>query len=246
MTVAELTGWALAAPALVVAWRARRTLARRNEAVARACHEVRGPLTAIGLGLSLSAQPGQLTPARLRAVQTEVGRAALAVSDLALAPRRLRRSVASDDLQPVSMVELLDDAVMAAEGRAAAAGATVGGEWEGPDAFVWGERLRLSQVLGNLIANALEHGSGTVRVTGTRRGAQVRVEVADSGPGLSASVAELARRPRGGRESRGRGLAIAAAIAHRHGGTLTTAPPARGAVVVLALPVLPATSVRDA
>jgi signal transduction histidine kinase len=65
---------------------------------------------------------------------------------------------------------------------------------------------------------------------------RVRIEVIDGGPGLPATVAELARRPRGGRGSRGRGLAIAAAIARRHGGRLAAAPSERGARLVLDLP----------
>jgi signal transduction histidine kinase len=244
MTAVALAGWAVAALALAAALRAGRTLARRAEAVARACHEVRGPLTAIGLGVSLSARPEGLTPAHLRAVQTELERTALAVNDLAAAS--LRSVPPPPRPQPVSMCDLLDDAVIAAQGRALAAGVAVDGRWEGPDAVVWGERLRLAQALGNLVANATEHGGGVVRVTGARRGALARVEVADSGCGLPASVAELARRPRAGRGARGRGLAIAAAIADRHGGTLATAPAAQGAVVVLTLPVLAAAHVRDA
>jgi len=51
-------------------------------------------------------------------------------------------------------------------------------------------------------------------------------------------VAELARRPRAGRGHRGRGLAIAAEIAARHGGRLATAPATGGGRVVLDLPAV--------
>jgi signal transduction histidine kinase len=135
-------------------------------------------------------------------------------------------------------------------------------EWRGGPAFVGGDRRRLAQATGNLIANAVEHGGGEVTVRGRleRRGGDgtprgplerrredgtlngrvahdtVRVEVIDRGSGLPAPVTELARRPRAGRGSRGRGLAIAAAVAAAHGGRLASAPAERGARLVLELP----------
>jgi signal transduction histidine kinase len=237
MTVVAFAGWTIAALALTAGLRAHLRLARRMEAVARACHEVRGPLTAVGLGVSLGARRGGLSVARLHAIETEIGRAALAVEDLAVVSRPRLRPVSST-LEQVSMADLITDVVVAAEGRAAHVGMTVEGCWEGPDAVVWAERLRLAQALGNLIANAVEHGAGTVRVRGSARGADARLEVADDGPGLPASVAELVRRPRAGRGARGRGLAIVSSIVRRYGGTLATAPTARGAVLVLTLPAV--------
>jgi signal transduction histidine kinase len=105
---------------------------------------------------------------------------------------------------------------------------------------VRGERLRLAQATGNLIANAIEHGGGEIRVRGAlaHERACVCIEVVDAGPGLPAPVADLARRPRGGRGARGRGLAIAATIARDHGGRLAAAPCERGAWLVLELPAV--------
>jgi signal transduction histidine kinase len=67
--------------------------------------------------------------------------------------------------------------------------------------------------------------------------ARVLIEVVDGGVGLPAPVAELTRRARGGRGTRGRGLAIAAAIAADHGGRLASAPSERGARLVFELPL---------
>jgi signal transduction histidine kinase len=107
---------------------------------------------------------------------------------------------------------------------------------------VAGNRLRLAQATGNLIANGIEHGGGTVEVRGRRHDRVVRIEVVDEGPGLAAPLEELAQRARRpGRmrpdRSRGHGLAVAAAVALTHGGRLFAAPSDRGARLVLELPL---------
>jgi signal transduction histidine kinase len=229
-----IAGWLCAAAALVAGVGARRSRGAMMERVARACHEVRGPLTAARLGL----EPGtsELSPARLRAIDLELGRAALALDDLSDAGRR-RRPIRNWDC--VDVDALLADAAEASR-VTVAPGAHPAREiqltWSGPAAYVWGDRLRLAQATRNLIANALEHGDGAVEVHGRTLGGRVRIEVIDGGPGLPASVADLARRPRGGRGARGRGLAIASAVAANHGGRLAAAPSDRGARLVLELP----------
>ncbi len=235
MIAVLLAGWALALLAGGVALAARHGLHVRMEAVARACHELRGPLTAVRLGLSLTDSGAGLTSARRDAIDTELGRAALALDDLARVGRG-GGTVAPAALAQVSLARMVAEAVTAAEGRATAGGASVSGRWEGADAVLWGDRLRIAQALGNLLVNAAEHGGGRIRVTGTLREGRARITIDDDGPGLPAPVAALAARPRAGRGDRGRGLAIAFGIARAHGGTITAAPAASGGRVVLSLP----------
>ena len=101
--------------------------------------------------------------------------------------------------------------------------------------LVRADRLRLTQAVGNLVLNALEHGAGPVRLRVHATRTHVRVEVRDHGPGLPAPVAALAGGlPHAGR--RGHGLAVASRVVARHGGRLLTAPVSAGACVVLELP----------
>jgi signal transduction histidine kinase len=224
-------GWVAAGLATVVALGVRRAYGDRMEAVARACHELRGPLTAARLGLATPGGRAVPSPGRLRAIDTELGRAALALDDLAGGAGGLWR------VDRVAVHGLVADCAEAWQASAEAAGRTVAVGWSGAEAMVWGDRLRLAQALGNLIANALEHGRGPVRVQGSVRSGCVRVAVCDQGAGLPASIPELRGRPRRGRGARGRGLAIAADIAEAHGGVLVSAPAERGARLVLELPV---------
>jgi DNA-binding response OmpR family regulator len=228
-----LVAWLLAAVAIAVAAAGRFELRRRRELVARACHELRGPLTAAHLALHAGARHGEAPPERLAAIDLELRRAGVALDDLAAA-RSGRR--APDRDEPVDVGDLL--AYQAATWRIVAGvfGCRLELVEAGPGAVVRGDRLRLAQAVGNLVANALEHGTGRVELLARSLGDRVRIEVADEGPGLPAPVGDLTRRPRAGRGRRGRGLAIAADIADRHGGRLVAAPSARGARVALELP----------
>jgi signal transduction histidine kinase len=230
-------GWLVASVAVCSGLVVRRTSDIRMEAVARACHELRGPLAAARLGLELGVRVGELSPAQLRALDLELGRASLALDDLAAVGLAAADGRARHE---VDVAELLADSVEAWRAPAAARGVAVALEWTGVRGRVWGERLRLAQATGNLIANAIEHGGGQITVRGSLAPERhrVRIEIADAGPGLPAPVADLARRPRGGRGARGRGLAIAAAIARDHGGRLAAAPSERGARLVLELPAV--------
>ena len=230
-------GWLAA---LGTAAAGRVALARRMELVARACHELRGPLTAARLALHLaaSAAPTGASRGPLAAVDQELGRAGLALADLSAARRGAR---AGDRIQTFALAPLLADAAAAWRPTAWTQGVRLALEEPPAGVLLRGDRLRLAQACGNLLANAIEHGGAEVRLRARASAETVRIEVLDDGPGLPAPVAELVRRPRGGRGLRGRGLAIAADVAARHGGRLASAPCEQGARLVLELPTAPRT-----
>ena len=187
---------------------------------------MRGPLFAARLALHALAGGGEA--ARVAAVEVELARAALAVEDLAGAPRG-RRAPARLELVDVAVV--VRASAPAWRALAARHGAGLALALPASPARVRGDRLRLAQACANLVANAAEHGGGLVRVEVRSGAGRVRVEVRDDGPGLPAPLAALEAAARGRRSRRGHGLAVAAALARAHGGRLAGAPSRGGARV---------------
>jgi signal transduction histidine kinase len=229
-----VAGWVVAVLALAAAVVLRRAQDHRLALVAEAAHELRGPLCAARLGLHALESAGEPVARRAAAVELELRRAGLALDDLAAAPHGRRTS---DRLELVDAGALLVGAALGWSAVARVHGARLRVEGPCAPALVRGDRLRLAQALGNLVANAAEHGGGEVAVRGVVCRDAVRLEVSDEGPGLPASVSQLVAAGRTARGPRGHGLAVAARIAARHGGRLASAPSARGARLVLELPL---------
>jgi signal transduction histidine kinase len=112
---------------------------------------------------------------------------------------------------------------------------------------LFGHRQLLAQAVSNLIENAVRYGSagGDIRLAVHGQGKQIRIEVADHGPGIPSELRGEARR-RFGRldssrsaEGAGLGLALAEAIAHLHDGELLLEDNAPGLRTALELPLRP-------
>lgn len=228
--------WALAVAGFALAAIAAFELRRRRELVARACHELRGPLTAVRLSLATMERRREAPPERLATLDHELRRAGLALDDFAAA-RSGRRILEREET--VEVAELLEEQFHSWQAVARAFDSVILLGCVLPGATVVGDRLRLAQAISNLVANALEHAPGRVELAARSVGAQhVRIEVIDEGPGLPLALAELTRRARAGRGRRGRGLAIAAQIARRHRGRLVAAPAPHGTRLGLELPLV--------
>lgn len=158
---------------------------RRMLLVARAEHELRGPLTVIALA-------GEGDP-RIRA---EIDRARGALGDLAAA--RTGRT-AMPQLELVRLDRLVWRAVAGWDLAARRAGGEgVQLDWRAGEVSVRADRGRLAGALGNLLSNAIEHGGGSVRVIARRSGRGVRIEIRDSGRGHGVGIATRAIREAGG------------------------------------------------
>lgn len=218
-----MSAWAalvlLAAVALLgAAAAALRAQRRRLDAVARAEHELRGPATALLLACERVARdPAASGHAAMLAAQLD--RLVAGLTDLHAARTGRVPPNAGDqidlDAYTRSTLAAWEDTV----------GASV--DWRPGAKPLVADRGRLAQALGNLIANAVEHGAGEVRVEGRRAGAGVRVEVRNANP----PAAARRRAP-----ERGRGLAIAKRAVDELGGRLEVETGAKSTLAVLELP----------
>jgi len=154
--------------------------------------------------------------------------------------------------EPISLPEIVDDAVMAVQGRLEYR-PLVSLRVEIPSGLpvVWADRDRILQVLINLLDNALkftEAGSVAVSACPTDEGRMVAVCVEDTGIGIAPEESEkifdkfhqhgrkdtLRDKPRG----TGLGLAISRHIVTRHGGQIWMEPGGeKGSVFCFTLPV---------
>lgn len=234
--------------------------------VADASHELRTPLAAIRgyTELVRSGREGdqlsEISQQAMDRIASESLRMSELVNDLLLLARLDAGRELEDelvDLAPV-LIESVADAQIAGPDHtfeldlSAVFGADEDIDEQLP--LVRGDEQRLRQVLANLLANARLHTpAGThVWVKLLQEGDEYRIVVADNGPGISPQLrgklferftrADASRNRQGG--STGLGLAICAAIAQAHGGSVQLADPAdylddaaQGACFVLSLPV---------
>ncbi|KLD65171.1 sensor histidine kinase [Dyella japonica] len=113
-----------------------------------------------------------------------------------------------------------------------------------PEQLGWFDAAQIEQVLINLVKNAHESGSADDEVTLSLGiiGRDVRIEVADRGPGMSETVLAQALLPfySTKRSGTGLGLALAREIAEAHGGRIALANREEGGLrVSLLLPLGP-------
>jgi signal transduction histidine kinase len=158
---------------------------RRMLLVARAEHELRGPLTVIAL--SAGSDPR---------IQAEIERARTALGDLAAA-RGGRITIGRREL--IRLDRLVWRAVAGWDLAARRAGGRgIQLEWLAGPVQVRADRGRLAQAFGNVLSNAVEHGGGNIRVIARRSGRGVRIEIRDSGRGHGMGIATRAIREAGG------------------------------------------------
>ncbi len=101
---------------------------------------------------------------------------------------------------------------------------------------------QLEMALLNLVTNALDAmpDGGTLSITAAARPEAIRVEVADTGPGIPAEIVEhlfdpwVTTKPTG--QGTGLGLAIVRDVVRAHGGSVSASNQSTGAVVVIDLP----------
>jgi two-component system sensor histidine kinase/response regulator len=233
--------------AALESFRLRRMLeAQRRDHVAMLVHDLRHPLSSLGLIAEVidaedltAAERGDATQ-QIRSLCTDMAR----LIDGVLAASRLEAGVFTVDARLVTVGEVVEPMLRVFAPVASRRRVTL--TFDGSlDVRILADPTKLRQALDNLVANALKFTprAGTIRVAmtidrfvleGRPERAYAVFEVADSGPGIPEAEAKgIFDRYRQGTRGRaaggaGLGLAIARGIAEAHGGTIAVASSSLG------------------
>ncbi|WP_149540286.1 sensor histidine kinase [Siccirubricoccus phaeus] len=198
---------------------------RQRRFIANAAHELRTPITILGIRLDELPEG----PARQK-LRQDVQRLTLLANQL-LDLGRLQHAGPRHDRQ-VDLVALARDAVAEMGPLAIDHGSSLAFHTERPRWEIRGDEQALRGVFLNLLGNALAHGGKAVKVE-LRIGAEGSIEVADCGVGIPAEargrVFEAFERAGGGAGS-GLGLYIVREVLRAHGATIELRDGRPGAV----------------
>jgi signal transduction histidine kinase len=226
-------------------------------------HELRTPLnTIVGWTDILMTRRDQRVLERALPVIKRNALAQVEVIDQLLDAANLGRGRMQLELRSTDLRPIVRDAIELVRPLAAAKRIAITSSGDSTPLIVFGDRVRLQQVMRNLLSNAVKFSAdgGTVRVHAQALSGGVRLEVSDSGVGLAAGVLpqvferffradESSTREHGGL---GLGLTIVRELVEMQGGTVRASSEGltQGASFVIDLPVHRAdgsvsTTVRD-
>jgi signal transduction histidine kinase len=209
----------------------------RRDLIAAVSHDLRTPLAATralieALTDGIAADP-QTEGRYLSSASRELAHLSRLVDDL-FELARIDVGVLQLTLEEASLYDLISDTISSFQPQADQRGVRLVGEVARDVDPVLANPSRLQRVLHNLVSNALRHtpADGTVALRATPEGEEVRVEVADTGEGITAEdLPRVFERSFRGEQSRtrpkkdgspgaGLGLAIARGLIEAHGGTM--------------------------
>jgi PAS domain S-box-containing protein len=222
----------------------------RDEFLSIASHELRTPLATLHLGVqsfvkSLEASPGAVpdrAAERLSSIERQVRRMAQLVDEL-LDVSRLAAGELRLKFEEVDLQALARDVVQRFDESAALSGCAIEVRADVPIVGMW-DRLRVEQVLVNLLSNALKFcDKKPIEVTAEPTEATARLTVRDHGIGIKPEDQEriFGRFERASTHELGGlglGLYITGEIVKVHGGTIAVhSQPGEGACFVVELPL---------
>jgi signal transduction histidine kinase len=200
----------------------------REEVLGVVAHDLRNPLSAVAMSsqLLLEASPSPEQRKIVAVLTRSTDQMKRLVNDL-LDTVRLQAGRLSLNLETLSVQEILQQASSAF--RNVAAERNIDLEIIPTEAgiAVRADAVRVSQLVGNLVGNALKFvpDGGRVTVSAVRRGPEVLFQVKDTGPGIApADVEHLFEKfwqeRRGDRRGIGLGLTITKGLVEAHGGKI--------------------------
>ncbi len=202
--------------------------------LSRVSHELRTPLNAIlGFGQLLDRELVEQGERETLGQMLGAGRHLLAIVDDLLDLSRIESGDLRLSLEPVQVADVLAEAKSLIGPAATTAAVGVRQRPVNVSLYVRADRQRLIQVLLNLVSNAVKYnrrGGNVVISAGRGEGALVRIEVSDTGTGISSDAIARLFTPferldaaSRGIEGTGLGLALARGLVEAMGGKLTLA-----------------------
>ena len=212
-----------------------------GEMASTLAHELNQPLTAVasylnGAGRLLDA--GESSGVAL--ARDAIDRAAQQALRAGQIIRRLREFVArgEGDRHAENLTKVIEEACALALVGAKQSGVQVMLDFESTSTHVLADKIQVQQVLLNLVRNAIEamqEVDRRVLTLSTHRldGETVRIDVADTGPGISPEIAEQLFQPfiTTKQAGMGVGLSISRTIVEAHGGRIWVDPNPGGGVI---------------
>jgi signal transduction histidine kinase len=203
-------------------------LERQRDFAADAAHQLRTPLTSVGLHLDEIALLGDETVRQ----EAEQAQAQVERLDRVITSFLARARGDVEERSDVDLSALVVDGcapwtrLLAREGRRLH-------QRVEPDVWVHARRDHLLAVLGSLLDNALVHGAGTVTVSVASDGDRAAMTVGDEGPGVPPELADsVFQRRISGARGTGIGLGLAHSLAVAEDGSLHLEPPSRFVVTL--------------
>jgi PAS domain S-box-containing protein len=230
----------------------KREMARmKQQFVAMITHDLRSPLTAIGGTLhmlSVGAYSSETDDGKLRIDEAtkNTERMLKLISDL-LEMEKFDAAMLTLELDTISLSSVVDDSIGSVRSHAEQQKITLSKNTEA-SIIVEADKLRMVQVLVNLLANAIKFSppGGSVNVSCYENSNFGRIEVKDSGPGISVEEQQLifepfkqAKRKKGAErlEGTGLGLAICKSIIEAHHGTIGVISSKAGSIFWVEIPI---------
>ncbi|MCM2251195.1 MAG: ATP-binding protein [Ramlibacter sp.] len=212
-------------------------------------HELRNPLAPITTAVRLMALKGDdKTAKERRIIERQLDHVTRLVDDL-LDVSRITSGRLEIRREPVRLAQVLTQVVEAIRPLLHQRTLSLVLDPAMDEVWISGDEVRLAQVFNNLLANAIKFTptGGSIRVRAGASGSQARVEIEDTGVGLSRveldrifdvfyQAPQSSDRARGGL---GLGLTIVRSLVTMHGGTVAAASagPGQGTCITVRLPV---------
>lgn len=241
--------------------RLRRLNDLKNKFLGIAAHDLRSPLALVQSYADMLSDPDMAADEEKRSyflgkIRTTTTRMLNLINDL-LDISAIESGQLQLNLQPVNLVEFLQEAVGNHELTAKLKNIKVSGEIPGSLPLVSIDSRRIAQVIDNLISNAVKFSpKGTeVRVTAELNKDLIKISVSDQGQGIPETelpklfqeFGKTSVRPTDGEKSTGLGLAIVKKIVVGHGGTVgVSSIVGQGSTFYLTLPVSHPNSLKSA